>query len=55
MIDSDTLETKLDQLLCIKLLCDAKQAGIQYDQVYSNNICFILFVVVYDLQSIKRR
>ncbi|WP_435322413.1 hypothetical protein [Klebsiella sp. HN106] len=46
MIDSNTLETKLDKLLYIKRLCDARQAGIQYDQVYSNNICFILFVVV---------
>lgn len=46
MIDTNTLETKLSQLIYIKRLCDAKQAGIRYDQVYSNNICFILFLIV---------
>lgn len=46
MIDTNTLEAKLGQLNYIKRLCDAKQDGIRFDQVYSNNICLILFLVV---------
>ena len=43
MIDTNTLEAKLNQLNQIKRLCDAKQAGIRFDQVDSNNICLIFF------------
>lgn len=46
MTDSDTLEEKVSQLLDISRLCDAKGEGIQYDEIYSNNLCFILFSVV---------
>ncbi len=46
MIDRNTLEEKLNQLNQIKRLCDAKQAGIRFDQVDSNNICLIFFLLV---------
>lgn len=46
MIDTNTIEAKLNQLNQIKRLCDAKQAGIRFDQVDSNNICLICFLLV---------